>query len=421
MRQFPTLPLTLRRFVLGSVVLTALCGFTEVFCALVLHWHYPYNFPMVNPGAITQDLLSMQPHFAHLHHIEFFRNELGNNFGYPAPGAIPYAVFFLVPQYGRTFFYVFCLFVVAVGAVSVGRALVRRGIRPGVAVGFLTATFLLSYPFWFVLKQGNMEIVIFGLLALGVWAFLREYNWLAATCFGVAGSMKFFPFAFLALFLTPAQWAVKGYWKVVYALVTAVALTFASLWMIYPSITYTWAELNKPLQSFRATHLTLFREEHAFDHSLWTFVRYVFLRSAPPDVVGHLLLVYLGCIGVLGLVLYFGRIRLLPVASQVLCLTVMVLLFFPVSFDYTLIQLYTPWAILVLLSVDSARSGYRIRGLAAAFGCFTLLCSPMSEFIYRGVSFEGRIKTLGLIALLIVALRYPFEVREADHQGTVIV
>ena len=45
----------------------------------------------------------------------------------------------------------------------------------------------------------------------------------------------------------------------------------------------------------------------------------------------------------------------------------------------------------------------------------------MSEFIYRVASFEGRIKILALIALLIVALRYPSEVWEAGQQETVVV
>jgi len=404
---FP-LPSLLRRFLIGNAILVALCGFTEIFCALVLHWHYPYNFPMVNPGAITQDLLSMQPHFSHLHHIEFFNIELSNNFGYPAPGAIPYAVFFAVPRFARIFFYSFCLMVVAIAATALGRAMNRRGIRPAVAAGFLIGTFLLSYPFWFVMKQGNIEIVIFALLALGVWAFLRGYGWLAATCFGVAGSMKFFPFTFLALFLTPEQWKNRGYWKVGYAFLCAIGLTLASLWMIYPSVFYTWQQLNKPLNSFRTSHLLYFREEHAFDHSLWTFIRYLLPHSLSGEHLGPLLLVYLAVVGVVGLVLFFGRIRFQTVTNQVLCLTVMVLLFFPVSFDYTLIQLYTPWAALVLLAVDSDRVGYRMPGLALAFGCFTLLCSPMSEFLYHGISFEGRIKTLGLIALLAVGLRYPF-------------
>ena len=411
MRESFPLPTMLRRFLLGNAMLVALCGLTEVFCALVLHWHYPYNFPMVNPGSITQDLLSMQPHFSHLHHIEFFNIELDNNFGYPAPGAIPYVVFFLIPSLARIFFNTFCVLVAAAGAIGVGRALVRRGVRPGSAAGFLVATFLLSYPFWFVIKQGNIEIVIFGLIALGVWAFLRGHGWLAATCFGIAGSMKFFPFTFLALFLTPVQWKNKGYLKVGYAFLCAIGLTLASLWMIYPSVLYTWRQLNKPLNSFRTTHLLDFREEHAFDHSLWTFIRYLLPHSLSGERLGPLLLAYLGLVGVVGLTLYIGRIRLLPLVNQVLCLTVMVLLFFPVSFDYTLIQLYTPWALLVLLAVDAARAGYRVPGLAAAFGCFTLLCSPMSEFLYRHVSFEGRIKTIGLVVLLIVALRYPFELR----------
>jgi len=29
----------LHRFLIGNAILVALCGFTEIFCALVLHWH----------------------------------------------------------------------------------------------------------------------------------------------------------------------------------------------------------------------------------------------------------------------------------------------------------------------------------------------------------------------------------------------
>jgi Glycosyltransferase family 87 len=397
------LPSLLRNFLTWSCALALICVVAEVFCKLVLHLHYPFNFPITNPGAITQDLLSIEPHFEHLHHREFFDLALENHFTYPAPVAIPYALFFLVPKLARTLFYVFCLAVVAVAAVLLGNRLRRCGIRARSVAYFLTGSFLFSYPFWFELKQGNMEIVIFVLLALGVWAFLHDRHWLAATCFGIAGSMKIYPFFLLGLLL-----ARKEYLKSVYALLVAGCLTIASLWLIFPSIAYSWASINSGLADFKITYFIHFRDEQAFDHSLWTFLKFSFLYSSTSAHIASVLNVYIVLIAIAGTAIYFWRIRLLPLINQVLCLITAGILFMPSSFDYTLIQIYTPWALLVILAADSARAGYRVRGLGPAFACLIVICCPLSELIYRGLTLEGRIKTLGLIALFAVGLHYPF-------------
>jgi len=104
MRFGSSLPSGLRGFLLGSLVLTSICFGIEILCALVFHMHYPFNFPLTNPGAISPDLLTLEPHFKHLHHLEFFDVADNNRFIYPAPMALPYAFFFLAPGYERVLF-----------------------------------------------------------------------------------------------------------------------------------------------------------------------------------------------------------------------------------------------------------------------------------------------------------------------------
>lgn len=395
-----SLPAPLRLFLFGSLLLTALCGITEVFCKLVLHLHFPYTFPIIDPGAVSMDLLSLRAHFEHVHQRDFFDVA---RFAYPAPMAIPYVVFFSLPDHARLLYYSFSALVIVSAGVVFGKEFIRRGMASRTAVLFLVATFLLSYPFWFQLKQANMEIVIFALIAAGVWSFFREHFWLAAACFGIAGSMKLFPVVFFGLLVARRQFR-----QIAFGLVVAAAVTVFSLWMLYPSVAYSWKRTNEAVGGFRTDYVLHTRLDHFFDHSLWAFCKAVFLPAASPEKLSGAANVYLACVFVLGLGLFFWRIQQTPFVNQVICLTAAALLFMPVSFDYTLIQLYTPWAFLAFVALDSARKGRRVPGLNAALLCLVFLCAPLTELIVQGATLEARLKTLALMALFAIALRYPF-------------
>ena len=414
------LPLVLRRFLLASALFTFVCGGTEVFCKLVLHLHFPYTFPIVDPGAITQDLLLHVGTFHHLHQQNFF-NQAG--FFYPASAAVPYALFLLSPAHARLTYYSFCAVVLLVLAIIFGRALNRRGLSYRTSAGFLITSVLLSYPFWFLLKQGNIEIVLFVLLAAGVWAFLRGHGWGAAAAFGIAGSMKLYPFIFLGLPLARRQiarrqtarrqtarrqTARRQVAQIAFGLLVAAAFTVFSLWLEAPSIPYSWRRTNEGIASFHLGYVVGIRPEQAFDHSLWGFARAFLPTHLSLHTMSASSDLYLLVVGVIGLFLYFWRIQHLPATNQVLCLTVAAICFMPVSFDYTLIHLYIPWTLLVLLAVDAASELRYVPGLAPAFLCFTVLCSPQTELIYHAATLEGRVKTVALVALLIVGLRFPF-------------
>ena len=112
----------------------------------------------------------------------------------------------------------------------------------------------------------------------------------------------------------------------------------------------------------------------------------------------------------MGLLVYLLRIRHLPAINQVLCLTIACVLLPPTSFDYTLLHLYTPWALCVLFAVDTYRARrLRIPGLAAVFVCFAILFAQLGEFVLHGDRLGGQIRATVLLVLFLVALRYPLQ------------
>lgn len=374
---------------------------TEVFCALVLHWHYPFNFPIFNPGAFAYDLLSFQGQFRHFHQADFFTSEGAAGFGYPATAALPYWIFYSFGRFTAVAFYGFSLLVVAISGWLLGRAWVRRGVPARTTAFYLTACIFLSYPFWFQFKDGNMEIVLFALTILGVWMFVRGQGWASATIFGIATAMKIFPFVYLGLFV-----ARKQYGKAAFALLVAVLANFVSTWAVCPLISYSSHRVGAGLHSFRDGIMVVrLFPEGRFDHSLFGLIKALFPTLPGPAIVAHWLNAYLLVAAVTGILLFFLRIRKLPLVNQVLCLTVASILLPPFSLDYTLMHLYISWAMLTLLILD--KKDARIPGLALIVGCLVLLCAPLSEFIFKGGTFEGQIKSVVLLVLWYAALRYP--------------
>ena len=149
------LPPVLRRFVRGSALFTVLCGATEIFCKLVLHLRFPYTFPLVDPGTLTQDILLHVRTFRHLHQRDFF-NQAG--FFYPVPAAVPYALILLSPIHARLTYYSVSAVILLIASLALRRALTRQGLAAPTTAGLLASSLLLSYPFWFLLKQGNIEL-----------------------------------------------------------------------------------------------------------------------------------------------------------------------------------------------------------------------------------------------------------------------
>lgn len=403
------LPPVLEGFAAALVLLTALCVFCEVLSVLILHWGPPYASPFLIE--YFPDLTSFVERFQHLHHLAFYTISPVQPYMYPAPMVLPYAFLFHLthPLQG----YLACVLGAVLVAVSLlTRALLRHGLRLTSSLLLLAVVVCLSYPLLFLLKQANMEGFVWIVISLGLFLFFSGRSYAAAACFGIAGAMKLFPLIYLGLLLSRRQ-----YRQIAWALLVGAVLTCVSLWVVYPNLATSWHLIQHGLDQFRTGYMLTNRPfEKGFDHSLWGLIKRSVHRLPAPAQLAPYLTLYLGVVSLGGVALYFLRIRHLPIINQVLCLTVASILLPPTSFDYTLIHLYAPWALLALLAVRLYGEGRRQPGLVPAMACFAVLMAPETEFIHHGETLGGAIKALTLIVLFLVGLSFRFEQASPDSE-----
>jgi hypothetical protein len=413
----------IKRFVKVQLLLTLACILTELFCHFALHLKSPYDYPFYAPDESFWDFLTFAPRFQHFGHPEFFTGNPKFPFLYPAPVAVFFELFYGFGNLATPLFLSFILETFAIAALLLHRALRRRGVSSPQSAALLAFSLLLSYPIWFDFKQGNIEIGIWLFVALGVWAFCANRGYSAAACFGIAGSMKIFPFIYLGLLL-----AKRKYREIAFSLAIAALTTITSLWLLGGNdIPATWRHIKTGIDTFRTVYMLVYRpREIGFDHSLFAIVKCIVPTPPWGDVPASLLTAYLATGALAGIALYFLKIRHLPLINQVLCLSVASILLPPVSYDYTLMHLYIPWAMLVLyaqqqtstvrnvaarISPDSPLRNVAAQnrpGLSAAFLLLAILFAPESEFIHAQIRFGGQIKAGALMALLLVGLKFPF-------------
>jgi hypothetical protein len=297
------------------------------------------------------------------------------------------------------------------------RAIIRRGLTARQATLFVLGTYAFSFAFWFEFQQANMEIIVWMMVSLGVWSFWTEKPWAASFFFGLATAMKIFPFVFLGLFL-----ARKQYRQILGSILVIVTATASSLWLVCPDLPYAWRQITDGLLFFgKSQTLQFIQVGLGFDHSLFALVKRLIGAIAPGMPLNHLIGTYLLVAGVGGIVLFFARIRKLPPVNQVLCLSIAAILLPPTSYDYTLMHLYAPFALLVFVALEREKlgTGGTQRDLFAAFALLAFLLSPQSEFIYHGARYSAQIKAVGLLLLGAVGLVFPFACGESEGRTAV--
>jgi len=413
-----SIPRVLKQFLFQSVLWTFLCLGIELLCRFLFHWGYPYNYPAVPPSAIFGDFRYWVAMFAGFHTKAFFNS--GKLLMYPASVAVVYKLF-LIPQplakhHGALFATLRFISAILLSSwimlAGFRRSLIRRGLESRPATFFVLAVYLLSFPFWFEVHQGNMECAVWVLMIVGIWAFWTSRSWVAMACFGLAGALKIFPLVFLGLFLIHKQ-----YRQLVGALLVAGAAAVVSLWLVCPDIAYSYQQTSAALEFFRRMYMLHLRPiESGFDHSLFALIKYL-MPSLPPEArMGRILDIYLATAAIGGCALFFVRIRKLPLINQILCLTIAAILLPPTSYDYTLLHLYAPFALLSFVALEHAQDEtlkFPRLPLYLAFSLFAFLLSAQSEFIFHGIRFAGQLKAIALLLLWLVALKYPFPSTEA--------
>ncbi len=394
------LPTDLYRFAWGLIALMLTCFILNLLCGTFLHLYEPYATPLFTE--YFPDFVLLKPRFQHFHTPEFFTFPGVTPFMYPAPVAVVYEMFYLVPAHPLRTFLLFGLAAFVAAGILFGRLLRQRGVRPVDAFIFPFVVLLCSYPFWFAGKQANMEIVIWVIVAAGLALFLNGRGYSAATCFGFAASMKIYPIIYLGLLLVRRQ-----YRQVIVGVLTATLATVASLWAVYPRLLVSSQRISAGVEQFRFLYMLHVRPEIGADHSLFAVFKLALPTLPPPRDLGKILSIYLAVAAIGGLVLFVFRIRKLPVLNQVLCLVIASILFPPTSFEYTLLHLFDPFAMYVLLIVTYRREGRRVPGLKFLLPCFAVLLGFIPELIRHHVSFGGQVKSVLLLALFVYALFQP--------------
>lgn len=336
-----------RRFLVLLGILTVACILAEVFCAIHRHLGTPYDWPLMPNHDPFRDFYLYQPRYHFFHSPEFFRFQ-GPDYLYPAPVAVVYKFFYLFPHTTDVFLGALSATFVA-SLVLFSRALLRRSLTPLALVQLLSVIVLCSFPFAFEFEQANMEWIIWLLVVSGLWAFLKHRGYTAAVCFGVVGALKLYPLIFIALFLPRRQ-----HRQFALAIMVMLVVTVSSLWLVDPDLPSSWAGTQQGIAHFGDLYVVRY-QDICFDHSLFALIKNIgLLRGRPIDSqhLAFLLASYLPCAALAGFAVWLLRIRRLPIINQVLCLTIATILLPPVSYDYTLLHLYAPWAMLVLFTFE---------------------------------------------------------------------
>lgn len=392
-------PRPLRLFWAMNVILGIVCLGFEAVWRHEYHLGQPYNSPVLTFYHWT-DLLRFQSRFVYLHTPLFFTKQYEYLFMYPAPVALLYEAFYLT---GHPVLAFFCLTggLCLVLTVLLGAAMARAGANSTTTTLFLFSMLAMSYPLWFVYSLGNMEVCIFLLVAFGILAFLRGHLYVAAVLLGFAAAMKIFPFVYFALLLTR-----KAYRQLAAGAVAAVALNLAALWIVCPPIPFAYRQVQQSLLNFRRDYMLPFLPfETGLDHSAFGFIKAVTLTHIAVRMPPFILTAYLAVVACIGISLYFLVIRKLPLLNQVLSLCILSILLPPTSHDYTLLNLYVPFGLLIIHLFRLRQMGQKERGLTGAFVCFGILLSAESELIRNGLGRSGQLKAVTLVVLLVIALR----------------
>jgi hypothetical protein len=376
----------------------------------VLHQGYPFNTIFVR-GIRFWDFTVYAPRFAVWGNGDLFFSLPGFPFDYPPPLLVSELAYYKIssnPLYA--YFATVILFVVA-GALLVAMAVPkRRRIRP-LAIAAAVATAVFSYPLFFLLDRGNIEGLVWIASSLGLLFFVRSRYLAAALFLALATAMKIFPGVLLLLFVTK-----RRYREFCVSLAAVAVITYASLWLAGPTTLRAAQGIWEGMDHLRQDQvLEIKPQDVGFDHSAWSFAKQIFYRfDHSVEHVNALLPKVYQIYALLAVAafaaLYCLHIRYLPVVNQILALSDLSVMLPFVSYNYTLVHMLAPFSFLVLiLAVDTPTGRLRLsyRQMLFLLLPFAFIFTPQNYLALSILDFDGQVKFLALLALLVATLRIP--------------
>ena len=399
---YSDLPRALRVFLLVACALT-ISSLLSALIWRVRGYGLPYSAPYYFvPGDLFQDFQAFRPRFRLFGTDAFFTQFPGQYAMYPAPLLYPIALFMRFQHPIREFLLVSIGVVIAFAAVLF-KALRSTGINSGSAGLFTITALLTSYPVLFLIQRGNLEILIWVPVSLGLILFIRKkYGW-AAVAFGLAVALKLYPFMFLSLLVVRRRFKEVGI-----AVLTALAVTTLSLWELGPSLAAAFRWNSIQLQAF-GKYFAASEWALGYDHSFFSLVKLVTL-SLHPDLTPFVrtYTISAAALGILIFVLFLWRI---PQLNHILVVSILSVTIPPVSYDYTLLSLYVAFGSLCVLAIEAERVKQSVTSLTTQLILMALVLTPESYVIFSGARYGAQLRTFCLIGSGVLALRYPLTIQ----------
>lgn len=245
---------------------------------------------------------------------------------------------------------------------------------------------------------------------------------ISAILWSIAASMKIFPGLFFVLFL-----ARRKFGTFVVAIATTAALSLLALAGIGPTIRQAAVDSSK-IAPFVLNNYVIPHDNGGFDHSLFQAVKHVIFFNAWTHKEGNTpltistrpaneraLRVYNVMIPLAAVLLYWLRLRRLPLLNQFIAYIVLCVSLPYVSGDYTLVHLYILWGAFLLFLLNDVATG-RVRIPAKAIHVMLFSCAvifvPLSYLLITGpnnrtFAVGSQVKTIFLILILLTVLRFP--------------
>ncbi len=407
----------MRTFQIVCVGLTALSGLFVLWMAKA-HRLPPHGLPSLVHNDWYSDLLTSLRLMPMVHDPAFFDPQFG--WIYPAPCIFIYQAL-LMPGILMRHFTTGAILMYW-GAICVGIGVIaskvlgclrREGVRRRDSLGLLATTTLLSWPLWFCIHQGNIEVFLLFGMAASVWLMYRG-RWMgAAAVLGFVAALKLYPILLLGIFLSQ-----RKYKAVALCVVVFVATNLLSMQYIGPSVPAVWAHLAPGLASFKQLGFYpgyFSRDYLCFDHALVGLIRV--LTSDNAWLMTFLSKVWVPALAVCGTLAYALHVRFQPVLNQLLFFVLAMVLLPPKSYDYTLLVLYVAWFPLLLLAIRSSASGVRVPGLKAILSIMAVPFSATVFFQVGGVYFFGQVTCVALLTLLVLSWKYPMTLSSLPENG----
>ena len=393
------LPKVLRWFWIGSVgafALTLLVACLEYRAGMNRYRWTGFDTPYF------RDLLEDAPTLRLLHTPGFFDPTNPLPVAYPPFGVAQLALLY---SFGHPVIFFLVLAVPGLGFAiwAVSRALVEKGIDRRIATLFPVTLVLVSFPVERLVVQGNIEIFLWIFVAAGTWAYVRDRDDLAATFWGLAAASKLFPVVLLVLFLARRKFRAFAIGMLVFVAVSALSAVYLG-----PDLATAWKGSLQNVfgyQQLRAAELSTC--ELNANHSWFLLAKFAAAVSGISAL--RLVKAYYVCGGLLFAAVFFGRLRKMPVANQLLGASVFMLALPTISYFHTLVNLYAPLLVLFFVAIRAERAGVRIAGLSTAILLFVPLFASFQLFTFPTFFlFCGIMQAILLVVLFLYSVQYPF-------------